>query len=188
MEVVMLRGTLAAAFALALPACATAPTPSTDVRFTRAVLSQDVGDSDSARGEYLKLVQAGEANSAVFNNLAVITARQKKLAEARNWLEYAVATDPDDVIARANLGVVDFHMGQRDKAGETLREARLRRQEIIRHMPSMGRVNWYALRYAEFTEHADQVAREYLDKLAQAPAQAGTLPANATEVAWLLSE
>ena len=84
------------------------------------------------------------------------------------------------MIARANLGVVDYHLGQRDKAIEALREARLRRQEIIRHMPSMGRVNWYALRYAEFTEHADQVARNYLDKLSQPQRQLPRRPPAAT--------
>jgi Tfp pilus assembly protein PilF len=171
--------------ALALPACATTSTQ--EARFTRAVLSQEVGNFDAARDEYLKIVQSGDATAAVYNNLAVITARQRKLDEARNWLEYAVATDPDDVIARANLGVVEYHLGAREQAGEALAEARNRRQEIIRRLPTIGRVNWYAVRYAEYTEHADQVARDYLDRL-QKPAQAGVLPEGATMVAWLIAE
>ena len=172
--------------ALGLVGCA--GTQSREARFTRAVLAQDVGDEASAFAEYLRIVQAGEANSAVYNNLAVITARQHKLAEARNWLEYAVATDADDVIARANLGVVQYHLGAPDKAAESLAEARMRRQEIIRRMPSMGRVNWYALRYAEFTEHADQVARDYLDKIAHPSPAAAALPTGGTEIAWLIAE
>ncbi len=172
-------------FAIGLAGCAT--TQSRETRFTHAVIAQDVGDEGTAENEYLAIVRSGEANAAVFNNLAVITAQKRNLKEARNWLEYAVATDPDDVIARANLGVVDYHLGQREKAIEALREARLRRQEIIRHMPSMGRVNWYALRYAEFTEHADQVARNYLDKLSH-PEEAAAPPVNGTAIAWLISE
>ncbi len=171
--------------ALGLLGCAA--TQSRDARFTRAVLAQDVGDDARAFAEYLQIVQAGEANSAVFNNLAVITARQRKLAESRNWLEYAVATDPDDVIARANLGVVEFHLGAPEQAAASLSEARMRRQEIIRRMPSMGRVNWYALRYAEFTEHADQVARDYLDRIAH-PREGAALPAGSAAIAWLIAE
>jgi len=183
----LVRVGLASVLAL-VAGCAAPATQTRDAQFTRAILAQDVGDETGAFADYLRIVQAGEANSAVFNNLAVITARQRKLSEARNWLEYAVATDPDDVIARANLGVVEFHLGQRDKAHEALAEARMRRQEIIRHMPSMGRVNWYALRYAEFTEHADQVARDYLDKLAHPSPAAAALPPGSIEVAWLISE
>jgi Tfp pilus assembly protein PilF len=179
---------LSAAFAasVALSGCA-GMQASRDGLFTRAVLEQDVGNDEAAGRDYRSLVALGDAGSAVYNNLAVIAGRRRQPVEARRLLERALVEQPDNVIALTNLGVVEFHLGDRERSAAAFVEAQLRRQEVLLRLPSTGRVNWYAARYEGATAHSAEVARSYLERLARVPAP-GVLPSAGDSVVCLLRE
>jgi tetratricopeptide (TPR) repeat protein len=106
-------------------------------------------------------------NAPAANNLGVLAAERGDVAAAHDWFERATQLDDRDPIARANLGVVLFHLGRIGEAAEELVAARTARRDALARIPTGGgRVNWEADRYAAATARADDVAARYLDRIA----------------------
>ncbi len=74
------------------------------VRFLRAVALQDLGRVGEAQAAFESLTQDFPELAEPYNNLAVISANQGKLAMAEHYLQLAVTAQPNYVTARENLG------------------------------------------------------------------------------------
>lgn len=138
---------------------------------------QAAGHLEAAERSY-RASLAAAASSVAANNLGVLWAQRGDLGEARRWLACATALNEKDTIARANLGVVLYHLGRRDLAAVELATARRIRGDVSEQLSPQGRVNWDRDRYLRATAAGDAVAARYLARMQSA----ASLPAGAS--AW----
>jgi hypothetical protein len=88
-----------------------------DAAFRAALAAQLRGDAERAEAQYRRIIETGQATSAVFNNLAVISVRRHQYIAARHLLARAVAADGRDVVALTNYGVMSYYLADFDERG-----------------------------------------------------------------------
>ncbi len=74
------------------------------LRFLRGVVLSDMQRDADAMAAFQALAQDFPELPEPYNNIALLHARAGRLPEARSALETALRNNPDDVIARQNLG------------------------------------------------------------------------------------
>ncbi len=123
----MTRTLLAVAFALAIPASASAqsePAPPTlDALFAQANRAAWIRDWDSATRGYHDLLRAGVEDPDVYYNLATAYLSSDRLGQAMRFYERSLRLRPGDEDARHNLEVARRALGRR-LAGQSV-ESRL---------------------------------------------------------------
>ncbi|WP_198025003.1 tetratricopeptide repeat protein [Salinisphaera hydrothermalis] len=111
-------------------------------QFLQAMALADTGDTSGAVALYRTLSKKYPQRARVWNNLGVLYARQGRLAEARQALSHAVASEPGYATAETNLGDVYVAL-----ASDAYRRARqqgadadtmnARRRALARLVPSL---------------------------------------------------
>ncbi len=92
------------------------------------------GETDAARGEYRKALEADPDDSLAAGNLALIEAIRDRPAEAMRLWRSVFPRDPLETSAGLNLAVVECGSGQRAAAMETL-------SQILQFAPDNGRAH-----------------------------------------------
>ena len=83
----------------------------------------DRGETRRAEQEWLEALRLGPANVATLNNLGVLRTRQKRYAEAIEFLQKAMAIKPTYAVAYISLGITYAEMGEREQAEAAYRRA-----------------------------------------------------------------
>jgi len=83
----------------------------------------DRADTRRAEEEWLEALRLGPENVATLNNLGVLRTRQKRYAEAIEYLQKAIAVKPAYAVAFVSLGTTYAEMGDREQAEAAYRRA-----------------------------------------------------------------
>ena len=143
--------------------CATVASPRAERAFERGVEAQLAGDATAAQTAYDEAIAAGLRSSSAWNNLALLAASRHDFPTARLYLLRALATNEDDVVARANLGIVSFWLSDATAAKQALAAVDAAELERRCQIPSASRVQWLEERCRVESRQLASVARRYLD-------------------------
>lgn len=113
------------------------------LRFTRAVMQADLGQTEAALAGFTALTQEYPELPEPYNNLATLHAARGDLDRARAALDEAVRAMPVYALAWENLGDVHLRLAERawqqasqlDKASEASAKLKLARDLITRISP-----------------------------------------------------
>jgi tetratricopeptide (TPR) repeat protein len=114
------------------------------LRFTRAVMQADLGQTEAALAGFTALTQEYPELPEPYNNLATLHAARGDLDRARAALDEAVRAMPVYALAWENLGDVHLRLAERawqqasqlDKASEASAKLKLARDLITRISPT----------------------------------------------------
>jgi len=139
-----------------------------DAAFRKALGAQLAHRTDDAQALYHEVIALGFDWSPVWNNLAVIEVQRHEYIAARHLLAHAVASNERDLVALTNYGVMSYYLSDFREARRVLVDAQRLRLDLLNHMPTMGRSDYYHDHYERVTEPLAEVARKYLDKIDRA--------------------
>jgi tetratricopeptide (TPR) repeat protein len=139
-----------------------------DAAFRHGLTAHIRGDEESAARFYREIVALGFDWSAVWNNLAVITAHQHEYRASRKLLARAIAADPANVVALTNYGVMSYHLADLKEAERVLVDAMKVRKDTLDRIPSGGRFDWEHHVFNKRTAQVQATAERYLERIAKA--------------------
>ena len=114
----------------------------------RAVAAMNKGDLETARKNFLKVLEQVPDNVPTMINLGLVEYRSKNYAEAENRLESVVRLAPDTGTGWLILGVVQYEAGKYDHALASLAQAAvLEPKNAMVHQyfgVTLGQKHWYS--------------------------------------------
>ncbi|MDR3403881.1 MAG: tetratricopeptide repeat protein [Chthoniobacter sp.] len=114
----------------------------------RAIAAMAKGDLDSARRDFLKVLEAAPDNVPTIINLGLVEYRSKHLEEAEKRLQGAVRLAPDGSLAWLILGIVQYDRSRYDNALASLAQAAVLepKNAMVHHYlgVTIGQKGWYS--------------------------------------------
>jgi len=110
------------------------------IRYLRGMLSQKLGDLNTAKEDYAILVKNKAADAAILNNLGAFYARDKKYREATDLFLKAAAENTDMVEIHDNLAVVSLQEKDYESAMAEYEKVIEREPENVNALYNLGMI------------------------------------------------
>ena len=114
----------------------------------RALAALAKGDLESARRDFLKVLELAPDNVPTTINLGLVEFRQKNYGEAERLLLHTVRVQPENGLGWLLLGVIEFDQDKLDAALAALAQAALwePKNALVHHYlgVTVGRKGWYS--------------------------------------------
>lgn len=114
----------------------------------RALATLAKGDLESAKRDFLKVLELAPDNVPTTINLGLVEFRQKNYGEAERLLVHAVRVQPENGLGWLLLGVIEFDQDKLDAALAALAQAALwePKNALVHHYlgVTVGRKGWYS--------------------------------------------
>jgi Flp pilus assembly protein TadD len=114
----------------------------------RALGALSKGDLESAKSDFLKVLQLAPDNVATTINLGLVEYRQKNYTEAERLLQRAVRAQPETGLGWLILGVIEYDQEKLDAALAALAQAALYepKNAMVHHYlgVTIGKKGWYS--------------------------------------------